>query len=110
MTIRPTSFFLRELKRLSKKYPSIRADLAQLAASLENDPMQGTPLRRGAFKIRMAITSKGSGKSGGSRVITCVRMPLDRIYLLDIYDKSERANISDTDLDYFIDMIDEIIE
>jgi hypothetical protein len=110
MTIKPTTYFLRALKNLSKKYPSIRADVARLSTSLENDPMQGTPLGRGAFKIRMAITSKSTGKSGGSRVITCVRMSLERIYLLDIYDKSESATISDADLNYFIDKIDEITE
>jgi mRNA-degrading endonuclease RelE of RelBE toxin-antitoxin system len=106
MRIEPTTYFLRQLKRLSKKYPSIKSDIRNLSDSLQDNPTQGTPIRRGAFKIRMSITSKGQGKSGGSRVITYVRDERNTLYLVDIYDKSERSNISDADLDSFIDLID----
>ncbi|MFP4557645.1 MAG: type II toxin-antitoxin system RelE/ParE family toxin [Bacteroidales bacterium] len=47
----------------------------------------------------MAITSKGKGKSGGSRVITCVKIVKQTAYLLSIYDKSDKENISDKELD-----------
>jgi len=47
----------------------------------------------------MAITSKGKGKSGGSRVITCVKVVDQDVYLLTIYDKSDNENISDKELD-----------
>lgn len=47
----------------------------------------------------MAITSKGKGKSGGSRVITCVKVVDQDVYLLTIYDKSDKENISDKELD-----------
>jgi hypothetical protein len=43
----------------------------------------------------MKITSKGKGKSGGSRVITCVKVIDEHIKLLSIYDKSEQSDISD---------------
>jgi hypothetical protein len=46
----------------------------------------------------MKISSKNIGKSGGARVITYVRIQMQRITLLDIYDKSEKENISDTEL------------
>jgi hypothetical protein len=55
----------------------------------------------------MAITSKNQGKSGGSRVITCVRTVRDTLYLLDIYDKSERDSVSDEELDALLEDIDE---
>jgi mRNA-degrading endonuclease RelE of RelBE toxin-antitoxin system len=108
MRIETTSWFDKQIKHLAKKYKSIPADFRNLLESLENEPTQGTPLGRGAFKIRMPITSKGRGKSGGSRVITCVRVNLDTIFMLDIYDKSERETISDEDLNSFIDQIDEL--
>lgn len=88
--------FDRELKKLSKKYPSIKADLLELAMSLVTDPFQGDGLGKDCYKVRMAITSKSSGKSGGARVITCVKVINERIILLSIYDKSERADISDS--------------
>jgi len=47
----------------------------------------------------MAIKSKGKGKSGGSRVITCVKIVSTTVYLLSIYDKSEKEGTSDKELD-----------
>lgn len=47
------------------------------------------------YKIRLAIKSKGKGKSGGARVITYVLTDNNEIYLLTIYDKSEFDSIDD---------------
>jgi hypothetical protein len=47
----------------------------------------------------MAIRSKGKGKSGGSRIITCAKIVNSNLYLLTIFDKSEKENISDEELD-----------
>lgn len=55
----------------------------------------GTSLGNDCYKIRMAITSKGKGKSGGARVITFVQIIETTIYLLSIYDKADTSNISD---------------
>jgi mRNA-degrading endonuclease RelE of RelBE toxin-antitoxin system len=87
--------FDRELKRLAKKYPSIKSDLSQLINSLEENPVQGDSLGKDCYKVRMKIASKGKGKSGGSRVITCVKIINEQIKLLSIYDKSEQEAISD---------------
>ncbi len=70
-----------------------------LIHSLEENPTQGEPLGKDCYKVRMAITSKGKGKSGGSRVITCVKIVNQTAYLLTIYDKSDKENISDKELD-----------
>ena len=59
------------------------------------NPMQGVELFGGARKIRLAITSKGRGKSGGARVIIRVRIVQDELQFLYIYDKSDMGNISD---------------
>ena len=58
----------------------------------------GTPLGHDCFKIRMAISAKGKGKSGGARVITHVQVTKEDIFLLSIYDKSEAENIADKEL------------
>jgi mRNA-degrading endonuclease RelE of RelBE toxin-antitoxin system len=88
--------FDRELKRLAKKHPSIKANLLELVESLINDPFQGDNLGKDCYKVRMKISSKGKGKSGGSRVITCVKVTNKQIKLLSIYDKSDQENISDS--------------
>ena len=45
-------------------------DYDAFLTGLEQYPYQGTSLGKGVRKVRMAITSKGKGKSGGARVIT----------------------------------------
>jgi mRNA-degrading endonuclease RelE of RelBE toxin-antitoxin system len=93
-----TDHFERELKRLSKKYKSIREDLEVLISDLEINPIQGQPLGKDCYKIRIAIASKGKGKSGGARVIIHVFISGKLVYLLSVYDKSQQDNISDNEI------------
>jgi hypothetical protein len=94
-----TDFFDNELKKLAKKYPSLKYDYKVLVDSLKELPKQGQALGKDCYKIRMAITSKGKGKSGGSRVISCVKIVAGSVFLLSIYDKGDKENISDWELD-----------
>ena len=67
--------------------------------AMETDPMQGVDLGNGMSKVRMAIASKGKGKSSGARVITyhvVLTHEHIEVNLLTIYDKSELANVSDS--------------
>lgn len=66
----PIDKFKKEAKRLIKKYPSLKQELKQLNTNLLSNPAIGTSLGNNAYKIRIAIKSKGVGKSGGARVIT----------------------------------------
>ncbi len=90
--------FKKELKQLVKKFHSLINEYNALIEKLEEEPHQGTPLGNDCYKIRLAIASKGKGKSGGARVITQVYVAHNTVYLLSIYDKSEHENISDKDL------------
>lgn len=96
--IATTPQFDRELKKLSKKHRSIKADVAALGEKLENNPFIGDELTENCYKIRMAITSKGKGKSGGARGITYIKIEGATVVLLYIYDKSEQSDISDKEL------------
>lgn len=93
-----TSDFKRDSKSLLKKYKSLKSEILDLISSLEENPTQGTPLGNDCYKIRLAIKSKGKGKSGGARVVTCVKVIDSFVYLLTIYSKSEKDNISDKEL------------
>ena len=97
-SIKITAKFKRRAKLLLKKFPSFKQDLSNLINSLESNPMQGTPIGNDCYKIRLAIKSKGKGKSGGARVITHVYVSKTTVYLLIIYDKSDQKNISDKEL------------
>ena len=102
MAILLTQSFKKEVKRLSKKYPSLSTDLRNLLTDLEANPQLGEPLGQDCYKIRLRITSKNRGKSGGSRIITYVQILDDVVYLLKLYDKSEQSTISDDELDRLI--------
>lgn len=93
-----TAVFKRDLKRLAKKFHSLKNEYAALIETLEQDPLQGTPLGNNCYKIRLSIQSKGKGKSGGARIITNIVIENETVYLLSIYDKSEQSDISDKDL------------
>lgn len=93
-----TSFFERELKPLVKKHRSLKKDMQALVTKLEQNPITGTELGNHCYKIRLAITSKGKGKSGGARIITHVHVSEQTVYLLAIYDKSEMENITDNEI------------
>ena len=93
--------FAKEAKRLGKRYPSLKEDVNELGREILVNPRLGTDLGGGLRKIRMAITSKGKGKSGGARVITytvIVQVDEAEINLLTIYDKAERDSISKEEL------------
>jgi hypothetical protein len=107
--VRITNNFRSELKPLIKKYHSISNDLLKLESELIQNPRLGTSLGKDVFKIRLKITSKGKGKSGGARVITLVESDVIAIReqtspqeitinLLSIYDKSHIGNISDKEI------------
>jgi len=91
--------FQKNFKQLAKKHSSLKSDLLKLIDSLEINPSQGTPLGNNLFKIRLAITSTGKGKSGGARVITLVKVVNQEVFLITIYSKTDRESISKEELD-----------
>jgi len=96
MKIKISEDFKASYKQLKKRHKSLEADFEKLLVSLLDNPFQGVELTGGARKIRLAITSKGRGKSGGARVIIRVCIVDDELQLLYIYDKSDLENISDS--------------
>lgn len=102
----PQKHFLKEIKRLAKKYRSLKQDLQALQDELERNPLAGVELGRGVRKLRMAIGSKNRGKSHGARVITYTYIINEAegiVNLIFIYDKEERENISRKEIEELID-------
>lgn len=95
LTIPP---FDRQLKRLLKKYPSLLADFSNFIDDIEQNPFQGTELGKNCYKIRLAIKSKGKGKSGGGRIVTNLIVDEETIFLIAIYDKGAKETLSDKEL------------
>lgn len=95
MKIRISDEFKTAYKRLKKKHKSLEADFESLLLSLQKNPRQGVEILEDIWKIRMNITSKGRGKSGGARIIVRVRIVMDELQLIYIYDKADFENVSD---------------
>ena len=91
--------FERGAKALRKRYPSFESDYDTFLNELEKNPYGGESLGHHTYKNRMAIASKGKGKSGGARVITYNLQQVNDeevlITLMSIYDKSDMENVSD---------------
>lgn len=102
----PSDKFKKEAKRLIRKFPSLKEELRKLSTILSEHPETGKSLRRNTYKIRVAIKSKGKGKSGGARIITYLVTDNKEVYLLLIYDKSEYDNVDDKLLQQIIDGLD----
>jgi len=101
-SIETTDDFERAFKRLFKKYHSLKNDVSDLVKELRKTPTMGDDLGDNTRKVRMAITSKGKGKRGGARIITCtvlIDVELTKIYLLNIYDKGEQDSISSNEIE-----------
>lgn len=91
-----TQEFIKELKTLSKKYKSLKEDVKKLQEEFVANPNLGISLGDGLRKIRLNITSKNTGKSGGARVISHELLievgttdETKSVAFISIYDKSE---------------------
>lgn len=105
--IEVTHFFEKQLKRLARKFPSLKNEFLNLIDSLQENPEQGKSLGNNCYKIRISIASKGKGKSGGARIITHLQIIKNKIFLLSIYDKSEQSDITDKELAAWIKVLDQ---
>lgn len=99
-----TNNFSKEAKKLLKKYKSLKSELRKLNEELLANPKLGTPIGSNIYKIRLAVKSKGKGKSGGLRIITHLEVNLhfdeitNTLFLMSIYDKSDSKTISKNEL------------
>jgi hypothetical protein len=103
--VKTIPYFDRQAKRLGRKYKSFKTELSELFDSLETNPNQGIALGNDCYKIRVAIKSKGKGKSGGARAVTHVIAVREDVFLLTVFDKSDKENISDKELQELLKMI-----
>lgn len=73
-----------------------KKDLREFREELEKAPLQGIEIAPNIRKIRIAITTKGRGKSGGARIITYNALVTEqegKVYLLLIYDKANASGV-----------------
>lgn len=76
-----------------------------MVQALKENPLQGTAIGKSCYKIRVPIASKGKGKSGGARVITNFVVTDQTVYLLSIYDKADKENLTNKELEDLLSYI-----
>lgn len=99
--VKTISVFEKQAKKLVRKYPSLKSELNSLILLLREKPQYG----KDCYKIRLSIASKGKGKSGGSRVITHFMITDETVYLLSIYDKSNKDSLTDKEINELLSFI-----
>ena len=96
--VKTIAVFEKQAKKLIKKYPSLKTELLSLINLLKATPCYGTPIGKDCYKIRLSITSKNKGKSGGARIITHIVVSGTTVYLLSVFYKSEKENLTDKEI------------
>ena len=94
--------FKKEAKSLTKKFPSLKQELAALFTKLQTNPTMVTPLGNDIYKIRLAIASKNRGKSGGARILSFVKVTDTTVLLFSIYNKGDVNSLSDKEIQNLI--------
>ena len=94
--VKTINSFDRQIKRLTKKFPSLKNEPKNLISSLKENPKSGIHIGNDCYKIRLAIVSKD--KSGGARIITHIVFTDETVNFLSIYDKSEIENLTDKEI------------
>ena len=100
-----TSRFKKDLRKLTKRYPSIRQDLTPLinqllAGETPGDIISGVKYQ--VFKVRLKNSDIKKGKSAGYRVVYYLKSNIN-IILATIYSKSDQSDIQNN-------LIEQIIE
>lgn len=86
------------------------ADVKELVSAVATDPLQGDVMEGtgGARKMRWA--RPGTGKRGGCRVVYFHHSADVPIFLLDIYGKNEKANLSKAERNELARILTRIVE
>ncbi len=97
-----TETFQKSIKALKKKYPHVKDDLLGQIKTLEEDPSGGDPIpgwNKEVWKVRVASSDGKKGKRGGYRLIYFWKAGEMKIYLLVIYFKGEKAEITKKEIE-----------
>ena len=105
MRLENTKLFEKQLKHLTKKYPSLAKEVPAAVVPLVDNTLEGCTEMRGHpgfYKIRVPIASKNVRKRGGARIVANVRIADDVAYLVSIYDKADYSDVADDVLKEFL--------
>ena len=96
------------IKRVEKLLDENERD--DLLYYLSNNPKAGTLIRGSGGIRKLRWASKGKGKSGGVRVIYLSYNETVPLFLLTIFGKNEKANLSKAETNELAKLVKELID
>ncbi len=100
ITVTTTDRFDAKIRKLGKRYRSIRLDILPLIEQLESGELPGDQIpgiEYTLFKVRVRNSNIQKGKSGGYRVVYYLKTE-ERIMLVTIYSKSDESDVTIAEL------------
>lgn len=97
-----TEPFDKSLRELTKRYRHIKKDVEDVSSFLENYPDVGIPIpgySHKVWKIRWKSRDMARGKRGSYRIVYFWESLEDKVYLLFIYAKTKRGDITKEELE-----------
>ncbi len=106
--VKTTDIFLKNIKKLSKKYRRIKKDFLPLLEELEAGQFVGDPISgfdNEIYKVRVPSSDQQKGKSGGFRLIYYTVLENKEIILLTMYAKAKQSNIRKNEIQKILDQL-----
>ncbi|MCX5867118.1 MAG: type II toxin-antitoxin system RelE/ParE family toxin [Proteobacteria bacterium] len=111
--VRLTDTLQKSLKILKKKFPRIKEDLLPIVQSLEKEPFWGERIpgwKGEIWKIRVKSSDLQKGKSGGFRLIYRWKEKEKEVFLLTVYFKSDKPDISGAEIEDILKKLNNELE
>ncbi|MBN2963563.1 type II toxin-antitoxin system RelE/ParE family toxin [Sulfurospirillum sp. T05] len=102
LTVKDTSVFAKAVKNLKRKFRNIDKDWLAFVDGIKTEEDLGVYLGSGVYKARISNSDKRTGKSGGYRLISYLKLLNNELYLIYIYDKSDFETLSEKEIDQLI--------
>lgn len=97
MKILIVSHFLKQLKKLKKKFPGVKADLIFALESF--DEREALKIGKSIFKLRVRSRDLNRGKDGAFRAYIYFYRKRDLLVPVCMFAKNERIDVSEKELD-----------
>ena len=105
--------FQKCVKILKKKYRRIKEDLVGMIQILKKNPRIGDPVpgwNKKIWKIRTGSSDIKKGKRGGFRVIYLWKAREFKVYLLAVYFKGEKEDLSKKEIEELLRKLNQELE
>ena len=105
-------YSFRELERFTERLSKLLSeeDYSVLQWELIDNPEGGTIIKASGGIRKIRWSAKGRGKRGGARVIYYLAVGKDTIFMLDIYAKNEKENLSAFEVKFLRNLVKEWLE